>query len=457
MIQDIFKAGLGAVFLTAVFLTGCGVLSETGSKKASQSEIFSGETSVTVLSESIRPEMPEYKSSDERREADRVLRTSLPESFQRAYGDFARESAGVVLKNREENTIYAPMSLYYALAFSASGAGGETERELLELLNYESGDALSADLRAAYEALYKAPESGENKEEFETMACSFLLSNSLWADSALDLNADFADHGAKYFYSDTYQADLSSPETAKAMSDWVKARTNGLITPKQTKKEEDVLLSILNTVYFYDQWVTRFPKENTKEDIFTRADETQVACEFMNMKLDSHGFIKGDSYTLSSLGMKNGRMIFCLPDEGISLSELLKDQEKASAVFGLEGEDYMGEVTWKVPKFSTQTTFSLTDAVQSMGVTTAFGSGESQADFSGISKENLFISSITQDSRVSIDENGVEAAAFTEIAYCGAALPEGSAEMILTRPFLYMIEYRGQMIFAGICENPAEI
>jgi len=48
----------------------------------------------------------------------------------------------------------------------------------------------------------------------------------------------------------------------------------------------------------------------------------------------------------------------------------------------------------------------------------------------------------------------VEAAAFTEIAWAGAALRQGRAEMILDRPFLYAIRHRGQVIFVGICGKP---
>ena len=42
------------------------------------------------------------------------------------------------------------------------------------------------------------------------------------------------------------------------------------------------------------------------------------------------------------------------------------------------------------------------------------------------------------------------------IDYAGAAMPEGRADMRLTRPFLYgIIGTDGSLLFVGICENPA--
>ena len=49
---------------------------------------------------------------------------------------------------------------------------------------------------------------------------------------------------------------------------------------------------------------------------------------------------------------------------------------------------------------------------------------------------------------ISIDENGVEASAFTNIAYAGSAMPEENAEMMLNRPFVYgIIAPRGTLLF----------
>ena len=112
-----------------------------------------------------------------------------------------------------------------------------------------------------------------------------------------------------------------------------------------------------------------------------------------------------------------------------------------------------GEVVWKIPKFEFGSQCDLTKALQAMGITKAF---QSDADFSGMTDDIAFISSVEQHTHIAIDENGVEASAFTQIDYCGAALPDGKAEMILNRPFFYGItSSNGTLIFVGVCNNPA--
>lgn len=216
--------------------------------------------------------------------------------------------------------------------------------------------------------------------------------------------------------------------------------------------DDVTLLSIMNTVYFYDEWINRFDKEKTKEDEFTCGDGTEVTCDFMNMEMGSHGFRRGENYTESSLSLKNGVMTFYLPDEGVDVKELVKDEETLEAVLNGAGEYLSGQVVWKVPKFSYGSNMELSEMLRAVGMEQAF---TENADFSGISDMPLFISNVIQDARLGIDEDGVEGSSYTEILYCGAAMPTGRAEMILDRPFLYVVKNNGMILFMGICQNPA--
>ena len=63
------------------------------------------------------------------------------------------------------------------------------------------------------------------------------------------------------------------------------------------------------------------------------------------------------------------------------------------------------------------------EMLQTLGLNEAFGES---ADFSGISdQKTLGLSDVAQEVHIGIDENGVEAAAFTEILWAGAALHQG--------------------------------
>lgn len=70
--------------------------------------------------------------------------------------EFSYNTGSLILKDSGENknTNYSPLSLYFALAVAASGAKGDTEKELLDLLGAVSGKTLSEQCGNLYRNLY---------------------------------------------------------------------------------------------------------------------------------------------------------------------------------------------------------------------------------------------------------------------------------------------------------------
>ncbi len=284
------------------------------------------------------------------------------------------------------------------------------------------------------------------------------IANSLWLDNEIDgrkytFKEPFIKNATDNFYASLFTVDFSDKATSNLMSQWIMGNTNNRLSP-EISIDKDQIMSIINTVYYYDQWINRFNKEKTKEDVFYPESGESIICDFMNMTNASQSFSRGEGFTRSSLGLKNnGSMVFILPDEGVGVSELLSSPEKIEDIF-TGGEGKNGEVIWSVPKFGYSSSFDLTDSLKALNIHSAF---MQDADFSGITDGIAFISGVKQETYISIDENGVEASAFTKIAYAGSAMPVDKAEMILNRPFIYGITApRGVLLFIGVCMNPLE-
>ncbi len=365
----------------------------------------------------------------------------------RRVNDFAYRTSSLILKETQENVNYSPLSLYYALALATTGAELDTEKELLDLLGMPDSETLSKQSSNLYRQLYKDNKIGKLK-----------IANSIWLGKEANsipvtFKDSFVENAAKNFYASSYNVDFSDKETGKAMGKWISENTNETLTP-EIETNSGQILSIINTVYFYDQWINRFNKDKTLEDVFHLLNGEEVKVDFMNQTSGSAGFSKGTNFTRSSLGLKNsGQMIFILPDEGVSPYELISSSKHIKTVFE-EGEDFRGEVVWKIPKFNFDSKFKFKEQLEALGVKLAFEPG---ADFTGITDQIAYISDIQQETRISIDEEGVEASAFTQIDYVGGALPEGRTDMILDRPFIYGITAsNGSLLFIGICTNPAE-
>lgn len=367
----------------------------------------------------------------------------IEEDFQNAVQDFVCRSASQILKNRTKNTNYSPISLYMALSLAGIGANGDTEQELMSLLGIADKDNeyLSTQMSNMFRVMYTDNEIGKLR-----------IANSLWLNEGTSFKKDYTKKAAEQFYASLFYADLDNPQTAKDMGKWITENTGGVLSP-DVKLDNQTILTILNTIYFKDEWIDRFNKDNTKEDTFHVTSDEQVQCDFMNMTYEMRSFVKGDGFTKSALQLKSaGSMTFILPDDGVSVQELLSSPEKVAALF-TDDESKYGKVIFQIPRFSFGSQLQLEESLQALGMTKAF---EENADFTGITDDMAFISSVKQDSHIAIDERGVEAAAFTQIDYAGAMPPNDDiAEMILNRPFIYYITARdGTVLFIGVCSDP---
>jgi len=372
-------------------------------------------------------------------------KNSIDESYKNALNKFSFRSASKILSGQSKNISYSPTSLYMTLSLASIGANGATQDEILSVLG-TSGKGIN----------YM---SEQNSKLFRLMysdnkIAKLKIANSLWLEKNISFKNTFIDNAVLNFYASIYNVDFSDDNSAKLMSKWVSDNTNGILSPKMSIDKKQIM-SIVNTIYFKDEWVDLFNENNTKPDTFYLSAGGEIKSDFMNRTYAVHGYIKGDGFTSASLGLKNSSsMMFILPDKGMSVDNLLSTPEKTALLFN-EKESKSGKVIFQIPKFSFGNSLDLNDTLKTMGIKSAF---QPEADFSGITEGIAFISNIKQQTHVAIDEKGVEAAAFTQINYCGSAPPnENVAAMILDRPFIFVIKSANDMIlFIGVVNNPLE-
>lgn len=360
-------------------------------------------------------------------------------SFIRSVNQFSYNTASKLLSQSKGNITYSPLSLYYALAVAATGANGTTQDELLSVLGVKDKETLSLQCGNLYRRLY-------TDNELEKLK----IANSVWLNKSVNWKEPFVKNAAENFYASVFSEDFSNSETSSKISKWIMENTNGTLEP-DIKISPEQIMTIINTVYFKGQWSNKFIAEETKQDDFNLENGSKVKCDFMNSMQFGH-FTKGSGFTRSSLNfIGNARMVFILPDEGVSPKTLLSSPEKVKEVFE-SGEWKYGEVTWSIPKFSSDSEVNLVDMLKQSGINAAFGS---EADFSGITDQQAFIGNVLQGTHIAIDENGAEASAYTQIDLAGSSMPTDKAEMILNRPFIYAITTNDNTpLFVGICSNP---
>lgn len=443
----------GALLLAAAMLmTGCseGVSEET-QREPKETEVIEAATVAEV----------EGKDVDERWEQYRIKleENQISDSFREGLNRFAYESAVQVLKEAEGNANYSPLSLYYALAMAGTGADGKTYEEITGLLGTKNREELvnqcgniyrylryQQGFREVYQEAYE-PSLGEEKKP------EILIANSLWTDNELELKEDYVKQMTDQFYASVHKVSFRDDQTWKDMGQWIKEKTNGVLEPELTKQEETVM-ALINTLYYYGSWEDKFPKEATKPDAFTLSDGTKVTTDFMNMTVTGYPYREGDGYRASRINTGNNTsMVFVLPEEGHDVSELYASPEKLEEV--LNGEYETMEVNWKMPKFSFGSSMRLVDTLKALGAVELFGE---QADFGQMTDAQVLVSDVIQETHIGVDEEGVEGAAYTMMALAGCPLIEETkiGDMMLDRPFLFGIHSdEAGWLFIGAMLNPS--
>ena len=150
-------------------------------------------------------------------------------------------------------------------------------------------------------------------------------------------------------------------------------------------------------------------------------------------------------------------MWIILPDEGVSperlfeKGDILKLCRKPS---DWENQKWL-IVQKSIPKFDVTGENDLIESLKNLGIDAAFDSKKS--DFTPLTDiPEIVVSKAEHDARVKIDEQGVEAAAFTVIMAMATSArpPEDKMDFIVDRPFAFVITSRdGLPLFTGVVNH----
>lgn len=125
----------------------------------------------------------------------------------------------------------------------------------------------------------------------------------------------FIDTAIGQFYATPFSVEFGTDAADQAMAAWISENTGGTIDP-QVKTESDLLLSIINAVYFKGGWMDTFDAANTAPAVF-HAASGDVETQFMTQRIDSlQGFRQTDDFLRARLAFTGGTMMtFVLPAE----------------------------------------------------------------------------------------------------------------------------------------------
>ena len=265
---------------------------------------------------------------------------------------------------------------------------------------------------------------------------------------------------ADTYYASSFRGEMGSAAFNSALQSWLNEQTGGLLEEQAggVALDADTILALAATIYFRAKWSNEFSENRTDKQTF-HGKTGDISCDFMHQS-GSRTYFWGEKFSAVAQPMENaGSMWFLLPDEGVSVDELLADGQAME--FLLADEEWTDSkpltVNLAVPKFDVASDVSLTEGLRALGVTDVFDGAVS--DFSPLTADvdGIYVSQAEHAARVTIDEKGCTAAAYTVMAMAGSAMPPAEEiDFTLDRPFVFAITSRdGLPLFVGVVNQPA--
>ncbi|MBQ1368538.1 MAG: hypothetical protein IIY45_10715 [Firmicutes bacterium] len=405
---------------------------------------------VVNLAKAIYPEESPYPSPDqysdekfdeayEQWSDQRKAKRELSENLGSMDVYYENALTSLLLAGEEgENIAVSPLNIYLALSLLAESTDGETREQILTVL----GRSDIKDVRTQAKALWGA-------NYYDDGCTTNILANSVWLDENFSAKKDWLDELVNDYYASAYSGKTGSPEMNKALQTWLDEQTGGRLKEAAHGVElsPETLFALASTIYFKGSWDDEFNKNMTDDQVFHGTDGDENIRMMHQTDIDDYFY--GENFSSVQKSMHDVKMVFILPDEGISPEQLMEDPEALDYMIRGEAETKYLVVHASVPKFDLTSNLMLNSVFQQMGITDVFSQ---KADFSPVSEEKVFLDSVQHAARVTVDEEGVVAAAFTVMMAEGAALPpDEEVDFVLDRPFIFLLKSRdGQILFAGI-------
>ena len=351
----------------------------------------------------------------------------------------------LVEAERNNNIFISPSSIALALSMVYNGAKGETKDAIEKTLRFKDLDISTINQQSL--RLINLLKNPDPKVELS-------IANSVWARKGIEVRQDFLTTVRKYYNAEISTIDFKDPSAVRTINSWISKNTKGKIPQIVETIPTDMVMYLINAVYFKGSWTTEFDKKLTQERLFTPANGAPKNHPLMRQ---THVLPYLETETFQSVNLPHGQnkrlsMYVFLPR---NLETFIKGFDiKAWDNWMTKYETIEGTIL--LPRFKMEYAKELRPVLTKLGMGAAF---QNDADLSGISdKERSKMSEVVHKTYVDVNEEGTEAAAATSVGRTVTSFePQRKTfYMEVNRPFFFAIRdnQNQEILFMGIVNNP---
>lgn len=341
----------------------------------------------------------------------------------------------------DQNMMISPMSLQYALGMLSNGCDETALKEITDAMGMND---YSLDMLNSF--YYNLTQTLVQEDEDFTLK----LANAIWIQNDYQVGKDFIQNNKALFHADVNNIDFYQVDKAKkTINEWASKATEGTIKDLSLQINELTRMVLANACYLKGKWTVPFDKKDTKKEIFYNMDGSTSEANMMYLtEILNFRNSANEPYMMVELpyGNQTFSMIVVLPKEDKTLDDILPNINWSNMYLGGQ------KVHVQLPKFKIEAKYptEIMKCIKEMDINRIFIPGS----LSGINDE-LFVSSISQDTFIEVDEAGTEASAVTNMGMAGSAgpgsTPPPTPTIRMDRPFAFAIceNTTGAVLFMG--------
>jgi len=360
----------------------------------------------------------------------------------------------LVTEDDGKNIFISPFSISTALTMIYNGAEDSTKEAMAETLGFN--DMELGKINQDYLNLLESLEKADRQVSLE-------VGNSVWMDKEFEprVYPTFTETISTYYKGDIYARNFESTDTVEEINGWISDNTDGKIDRMVEVIDPDLVMFLINAIYFKGDWATKFDESRTSEGDFFLPDGSVVRPDIMSTS-GEFSYYSDENFKAARLpyGRDKIAMYIFLPGKGVSLESFIISLNHTTF------DDYIirllpvSDLNVKLPKFKLEYgTKRLNNALKKLGMGVTFDMHS--ANFSGIAsvdQGNLYIDFVDHKAFIEVNEQGTEAIAATVVAVAVESEPQETT-FYVNRPFFYVIrdDRPGSILFMGKIENPLEM
>lgn len=364
-------------------------------------------------------------------------------------------------KNKNENYCISPVSIYMGLAMAIECSNGNTRDEILNAVGvtYEEVEKFT-------EYIFSVTNREEYSEDDETLFYCQKLANSIWINEDIELKKNGLERLSNLYNCSSYYTPFTTnnENASKAVNDYIKEMTNGLISP-DSNYDPSTMFLLINTYYLKSNWnsASKELKYTEEKYSFTEYDKDIKEINLLQGYYNEGLVHETDTYRQFYTKTTNGIVLkFIVPKNGYSINDIftyetLKEVNNTNYTIFNHEEKLWYFTRCLFPEFTAKYKGDVAKTLMDMGIRDLFR----KADFTNVTDDPVYCSEVYHEAILNVDKMGIEGAAATNMKAGAAAEPDYTKvyfDFVVDRDFIFIVSNgtgtrNKVMLFSGVVKE----